>query len=207
MDVVMLSKTRQKQFDNIIRNAKELFLTASIQDTSMNDIAQKAQIERKTIYNYFSTKKELATAVMMSVRDLDTFYYLGELPNESSMSGYEMMAYVIATWAKECFQFRDALKLEWMYEEAFKTSVLLLKENESEGYIEKTPLGRSFKRGLEDGSIQGGEMDWKSLFSLVVKCLKTAAQKKVVDESSLDEPDFCLQVEEAFNIIVRGLKA
>ena len=43
----MLSRTRQRQYDNIINNAKSMFIAKGINDTSMNDIAQQAGIERK----------------------------------------------------------------------------------------------------------------------------------------------------------------
>ena len=45
--------------DDIIQSAKELFTTYGYKKVSMDEIAQKAQVTKKTIYAYFKDKDEL----------------------------------------------------------------------------------------------------------------------------------------------------
>ncbi len=204
----MLSRTRQRQYNNIIKNAKAIFVAKGINDTSMNDIARQAGIERKTIYNYFNTKVELATAVVMEMSELDEFNHLGAIENEADKSGYEMLEHVVMAWADAYPRYADALMLEYQYETIYKDIVLFRKNKLDADYLDRTPIGRSIKKGIADKSIHYGDMDMLSLVVMVIKCLKTIIQKKLInngDNGNNSNP--CMQVKEAFKIILRGLKA
>lgn len=51
---------RQEKKQQIIKQAKEIFLTKGLFNTVMDDIANKAGMTRRTIYRYFETKEDLA---------------------------------------------------------------------------------------------------------------------------------------------------
>ena len=60
-----MSKTR----DKLIDIARQLFAHKGIENTTMNDIAQAAEKDRRTIYTYFKNKKDIYNAVIESESD------------------------------------------------------------------------------------------------------------------------------------------
>ena len=165
-------------------------------------------MNEKTIYNYFNTKLELATAVVMEMKELDDFIHLGEADNESFLTGYEMLEHVFNVWAESYPQYADALMLEYQYETIFKNVVLFRKNKRDPLYLDRTPIGRSIKKGIEDKSIHYGDMDMLSLMVTVIKCIKTIIQKNLIGNGNSGNGEISNpQVKEAFKIILRGLKA
>ena len=57
------SPTRIRNRKRIVDVAEKLFLEKGIGHTTMLDIAESAQVGRKTIYNYFDTKEVIARYV------------------------------------------------------------------------------------------------------------------------------------------------
>jgi AcrR family transcriptional regulator len=53
----------------IIKASRELFLTHEYEKTSMQDIIEKLQIAKGTIYHYFKSKAELMDAVVQDIVD------------------------------------------------------------------------------------------------------------------------------------------
>ncbi|WP_046368656.1 TetR/AcrR family transcriptional regulator [Flavihumibacter petaseus] len=53
------------QRDRILYKTKELFMQFGIRSVSMDDIASAMGISKKTIYQYFSDKDELVTAIIL----------------------------------------------------------------------------------------------------------------------------------------------
>lgn len=52
-------RNRQRLMQRIIAAASELFRTAGYEQTTMDAIAQRAEVSRGTLFNYFSTKQAL----------------------------------------------------------------------------------------------------------------------------------------------------
>ena len=58
--------------DRILESAKALFLEQGYQTTSIQSIADKAQISKGAIYIYFKSKQEILLAILSSFRRIDT---------------------------------------------------------------------------------------------------------------------------------------
>jgi AcrR family transcriptional regulator len=50
---------------NIIKAAEKLFLSQGFENTTMEQIANKAQYSKGTIYNYYNSKDELYVAMLI----------------------------------------------------------------------------------------------------------------------------------------------
>ena len=60
MDRIPLrERKKQRVTERIISAASELFKTCGYHPTTMDDIADKAEISRATLFNYFPTKEAL----------------------------------------------------------------------------------------------------------------------------------------------------
>lgn len=58
-------REKENRKDQIIRTAIREFAKSGIRNSSIKDIAQKAEISPRTIYTYFSNKRELYGAVLL----------------------------------------------------------------------------------------------------------------------------------------------
>ncbi|HUI32097.1 MAG: TetR/AcrR family transcriptional regulator [Dysgonamonadaceae bacterium] len=61
-----------KTKDMLIEKARQLFARSGFENTTMNDIAEASQRGRRTLYTYFSNKKEIYNAVIES--ELENLY-------------------------------------------------------------------------------------------------------------------------------------
>ena len=67
--------TRAKNRSHITDVAKQLFQVHGITETTVKDIVKYAKIERKTFYNYFSDKEEIAHYIYYQI--MEEFYSVG----------------------------------------------------------------------------------------------------------------------------------
>ena len=56
----------------LMEKARQLFAKSGFENTTMNDIAEASQRGRRTLYTYFSRKKEIYNAVVES--ELESMY-------------------------------------------------------------------------------------------------------------------------------------
>lgn len=66
------SKTKEKNRKKIVKVAKKLFILNGIGNTTIVDIVNSSRMERKTFYNYFKDKNEIATFI--NHQSLKTIY-------------------------------------------------------------------------------------------------------------------------------------
>ena len=60
---------RDNQLERILEAAEELFIRDGIDNVSISAIASAARISRKTLYEYYSNKQEIAWAIMQTISD------------------------------------------------------------------------------------------------------------------------------------------
>lgn len=82
------SKTRTL----LIENARQLFAKSGYDNTTMNDIAEASQKGRRTLYTYFSNKKDIYDAVIAS--ELETMYVqLEEAVDKEQTASNKLLLY------------------------------------------------------------------------------------------------------------------
>jgi len=64
-------KKKKKSEEKIKKAAKEIFLSKSYSETTMEEIAEKAEIGVGTLYNYFKSKDEIYIAIMSEEFNFD----------------------------------------------------------------------------------------------------------------------------------------
>jgi AcrR family transcriptional regulator len=80
---------RENQLERILEAAETLFIREGIDNVSMGAIADAARLARKTLYQYFSNKQEIAFAIMQNLADERTSNFAS--PHISEGSGYELV--------------------------------------------------------------------------------------------------------------------
>ena len=80
---------RERQIDNILKCAQNLFNKIGIEAVTMSSIAKAAGISRNTLYNYFPNKQEVAYGIFQRI--IDDLPHQFKPVGESTESGYERL--------------------------------------------------------------------------------------------------------------------
>lgn len=74
-----MKKKKEQKRDSILKAAQEIFLTEGYVQTSMDNIAAKAQVTKQTVYRYFPSKEILFEATVKSCREKPGDNFLDQL--------------------------------------------------------------------------------------------------------------------------------
>ena len=174
-----LSRTRKKQYDNILNTASVLFIKRGIESTSMRDIAEAAGVERKTVYNYFSSKEELATHVLMEMKALGEFYNMGEYKADDDVTGYKMLESILMQWATRYNDYKDALLFHFRYDYHFSMESKLKDYMNTASEASQTGIGLAVAKGMKDGSINTDGMDAEMTTFTLIRLCRGIIEKKL----------------------------
>lgn len=87
-----MSSVKTKQM--LLEKARQLFAKSGFENTTMNDIAEASQRGRRTLYTYFSNKKEIYNAVIES--ELQNLYVqLQEAVNKEYTATDKLMLFFV----------------------------------------------------------------------------------------------------------------
>ena len=67
--MIRVMKKPEERWQEIVNAARELFLENEYEKTTMQDVMQKVQVAKGTVYHYFNSKEELLEAVVESMVD------------------------------------------------------------------------------------------------------------------------------------------
>lgn len=105
-------REKQQRKAGILAAATEVFLEKGISAASMDQIAERAELSKGTLYLYFSSKEDLFVAV-----GTETFVYLAGMFEKASRkagSGVEALAAVAAEYVRFCTEFPDKFRLVFL---------------------------------------------------------------------------------------------
>lgn len=153
------SKTRAKNRQKIVEEAKKLFIERGIAQTTVSDIVKKAKLERKTFYNYFEDKEEIADYIYYQL--METYYRDGFTNNDykDCENGYQKVKKYLTTMVNHFVMYDSELLFAIHYDYYFKrgidreTLTVLFKKNHV--YNPDDFIVEAYK----DGSINIGNKD------------------------------------------------
>jgi AcrR family transcriptional regulator len=201
----MDSKTRSRQRDNILAAAESCFVKQGIAMTSISDITEKAGIYRRTIYNYFTSKEEIASEIYHRYSQRNLSF---SLPAEDT--GYQLLEYVLHQWVKQMEKYRPyilfAIQFEYHFHFAGKDREIL----ESGINFNIVNLIRNIlARGRDDGSLVLPDGDFEMIVHSLLHTLMGYLLRVVHREDVFRmESGFTMyHFDLSLKIILRGLKA
>lgn len=109
-----LSATKQKQLENILLHAEKHFVKHGIEHTTMSDIAKAADIYRRTLYNYFESKEEIATEIFSRYAEHDIIVGFPE-----NATGLEKFKLLMDFLVNQIGQFKPYIFFAVQYEHYF----------------------------------------------------------------------------------------
>ncbi len=143
-------KKKKKSEDKIVKISEELFMSKGYSGTTMEEIAQKAEIGVGTLYNYFPSKAEIFISMMANILELNAkdtvqleidiendvvkivtdflFLFLKRMKIFSKKMFKELMAVVFGNIKSNNLLFNGMMKLDFRYIEKLKCLLENIKE-------------------------------------------------------------------------------
>lgn len=201
------SRTKKRNRQRILEAARTLFLNKGLHSATMQDIADAAQVERRTLYNYYDNKELLAMDIQVG--------YLNGLNQawvevDSSLSGFDQTRELLTSFCDYCIANTDLIKFTVQFDHYFKDSY----NNEEYEAFMKSYVSRSnvfskaLKKGMADGSVFLDPHLVDKTADMIVQSVMGLAQRIIFRENiykkehNMDREDIRLMVD----VMLFGLK-
>ena len=202
------SRTKKKNRQRILDSARVLFLNKGLHSTTMQDIADKAQVERRTLYNYYDNKELLAMDLQVG--------YLNAL-NEAwivvdpSLSGFDQARILLTSFCDYCIEHPDLINFTVQFDHYFRDSYdnadyeAFMKDHISK----RSEFSKTLKIGMADGSIFIDPHLVDKTANTIIQAIMGLAQRVIYREDiykkehNMDREDIRLMVD----VILFGLKS
>jgi len=147
---------RLKKQEKILEAAENLFVEKGLAETTMSEIAEAAEISRRTLYRYYASKEDLAFAVEGRIFIL--FYHdLEKNLKHLSGTGYEKLAWLLKSLPLYIEEHKKEVKFTGVFDHYFAGEYP--GSPESEKFIQiiqedGNPVAEIIRQGIQDGSIR-----------------------------------------------------
>lgn len=210
---VARERTAQLRTERMLEAAIGLFCEKGIEETSIEDVAKRAQVGPATVYRYFDTKAELAVRSAKEYWKQVSDKYLRLLMTSAyrEADGYGQLAQIIGVFRtifEQEFSFLKFLQEFDVFVRKYEIPRERLAEYEAAILDLKPFVTDALERGLGDGSL---EFPWTvdEVYFSVTHTLLALMQKLAFNGSMLysdDRVGMGLQVQLAGEMVLRGLK-
>ena len=148
-------REKEQRRNDIIDAAERIFISRGVERSTMDDIAEEAELSKGTLYLYYKSKDDIQFAIFR--RGAEILIQSMEKNIASKTNGYEKLLELAATtvWFSQThanyFQF-------FMKFESSQLNNLNIERSAAEKYFrEESPLAvvdRCVEKGIEDGSLR-----------------------------------------------------
>ena len=189
----------------LVDMATDLFMSRSIQEVTIRDIAISAQVGEATIYRYFGKKQELVVQAAMKLQGIVSSGYF---QLDSKMNGYQKLEAFYLSYLNIFDHHRDFYKFlsEFdAYMSVENKDVLNPYEDAIDQY--KSAFMNAYEQGLKDGSVKEQEnidLFYFSTTHSILELCKKLALKAVLNQDL--EIEKLGEVKCLINIVLGTLK-
>ena len=189
----------------LVDMATDLFMSRSIQEVTIRDIAISAQVGEATIYRYFGKKQELVVQAAMKLQSIVSSGYF-KLDDKSN--GYQKLEAFYLSYLNIFDNHRDFYKFLSEFDAYMSTEnkdVLNPYENAIDQY--KSAFMKAYEQGLKDGSVRKQDnidLFYFSTTHAVLELCKKLALKAVLNQDLAIEK--LGEVRCLINIVLNTLK-
>ena len=167
----------------LVDMATDLFMSRSIQDVTIKDIAVSAQVGEATIYRYFGKKQALVLQAAMKLQSIVSSDYF---KLEDSMNGYQKLEAFYLSYLNIFDNHRDFYK----FLSEFDTYMSVENNDAMDPYEEaidqyKSAFMNAYQQGLKDGSVKKQkdiELLYFSTTHAILELCKKLALKAVISQ-------------------------
>ena len=167
----------------LVDMATDLFMSRSIQEVTIRDIAISAQVGEATIYRYFGKKQELVVQAAMKLQGIVSKDYF---KLDEKLNGYQKLEAFYLSYLNIFDNHRDFYKFLSEFDSYMSTEnkdVLNPYEDAIDQY--KSAFMNAYKQGLKDGSVKEQEnidLFYFSTTHSILELCKKLALKAVLNQ-------------------------
>lgn len=208
-----MAAVRERQRKNILENATAVFLEKGMFDTSMEAIAQRSGVTRRTLYRYFETREELAYEVLIGLME-DWNRVHRDIFAGLQGRGIEKLKQFLYGLINHMKDRRDFMRFTGEFDFYFKDDSdykpegLLMERFEKTIHLSEDLIETILREGIEDQSIEDGE-DVRLLVYTITNVLWSYGQRIAIRGAGLKE-EFGIDPMEMIlcqvDLYVKGLK-
>lgn len=200
-----MSKLKENTLSFIVEEAKKLFLSSSIMEVKMKDIASYVGIGEATLYRYFETKENIVmrVAVKMAEEVHSEFFSFSE-----KESGYIQMERFYESYL-EVFK-RNSGYFKFIRElDAFVLNLKGVEKSEYQQEIDiyKEDFKKIYCKGLEDKTIKPLEdpetFYYASTHALINLCMSLSSGTRLEQDEKISKTK---EIELLISLILNSLK-
>lgn len=171
------SRTRAKNRQKIVDVARKLFTTNGIAHTTIMEIVKAVEMERKTFYNYFKDKEEIADYIYFTA--LREFYNEGFKVEDytNCENGYEKIKRYFHIIVKAFEKHPKAMLFVVHHDYYFRKEMTEELMDKIYAEVEITDPYLMYKEGIEDGSIKDVNGDPKAYFMMISQSIGAFASR------------------------------
>jgi len=201
------SRTKKRNRQRILAAARGLILEKGLHSTTMQDIADEAQVERRTLYNYYDNMELLAMDIQVD--------YLNALNDawievDTSLSGFDQARMLITSFCDFCIDHPDMINFTVQFDHYFRDSYnnaeyeMFMKNHISRN----SDFSKALKKGMADGSVFLDPHLVDKTANTIIQSIMGLAQRIIYRENiykkehNMDREDIRLIVD----VILFGLK-
>ena len=167
----------------LVDMATDLFMSRSIQEVTIRDIAISAQVGEATIYRYFGKKQELVVQAAMKLQGIVSKDYFRL---DEKLNGFQKLEAFYLSYLNIFDNHRDFYKFLSEFDSYMSVEnkdVLNPYENAIDQY--KSAFMNAYKQGLKDGSVkeqENIELFYFSTTHSILELCKKLALKAVLNQ-------------------------
>ncbi len=202
------SPTKRKSRLKIVNSAKTLFLDNGIANTSIKDIMENADMERKTFYTFFKTKEEISEYIFKDVISNLTSVFLEYIDFEPNMTGFEKVKKILTVYNSQMASMKEDIIYTVHYDYYFRKEAKLAFATNLLTPEKVTLFTKCIEQGINDNSIELNGRDPFKVFTIIVHSMFAYTSRMlfrghiIKEETGVGEES----IPEYVNILINGIK-
>jgi AcrR family transcriptional regulator len=148
-------REKQQRRNNIIDAAERIFFTRGFESSTMDEVAEEAELSKGTLYLYFKSRDDLQFAIFMRGSDILMKKMNEELSDDED--GFTNLLALAGAFTRFSREYPDYFYF-FMHFESSRMHNLNIDQEQIQLYLkEQSPLAlvsHQVKRGIEDGSLR-----------------------------------------------------
>ena len=148
-------REKERRRNDIIDAAEKIFFSKGVENSTMDEVAEEAELSKGTLYLYFQSKEDLQFAIFM--RGIEIIMDMMNKHLSPGKNGYENLLELAETFISFSKKHKDYFEL-FMFFLSSNLEKLNIEKAQIEKYLkEQSPLtlvNECVRKGVEDGSLR-----------------------------------------------------
>ena len=207
------SKTKAKNREKLVQSAHALFMDKGIGLTSIKEIMENADMERKTFYTFFESKDQLAEYIFLNTMNtIKEFNYDGAV----SGNGFEKISFLLNLYIQHLLNLKDEISYTMHYDYYFRKEANVNYMIELFDIDNDSSLFSMYKiaeEGIKDGSVNLSD-NYEMELTMLVHSILGFVQRMIFREPILNaEIEGMIHqrytdddIKKLVNILINGIK-